>query len=284
MAWYRSIVIDTPDVKEPEFINEYSYFIVQREAVTQTFTVVNPGLYFLLATGVAVGTSATYPFTFSINSSNTPVYIQYFGGYKGRYAFIQLDAGDTITYTADSSSRTDFSKKQAFLAARITNATFVSRYSTKESRPFTYTPPSDNNMHLTLAVGSSIRWGGGDVTDTTIIPEECNAIKVGSAEQNLVVYAIGSVNDAVYINLAGDMYGGTVNISDFILQPMSKIAGTLPAGQSTITLYDQRIRSDSHISAVYAETWYLDITVNDGSCTIEFPVQDTDMDVEIEVE
>lgn len=218
MAWYRSIGIDTPDIKEPEFINEYSYFVNTREAVTQTFTVVNPGLYFLVAVGVAVGTSATYPFTFSINSSNTPVYMQYFGGNKGRYAFIQLDAGDTITYTADSSNRTDYSKKQAFLAARIANATFVSRYSTKESSPSTYTPPSDNNMHLTLAVGSSIRnWQ--DVTDTSIIPEECDTIKVGSAEQDLVVYAIGSVNDAVYINLAGDMYGGTRNITDFILQP-----------------------------------------------------------------
>lgn len=218
MAWYRSIGIDLPDIKEPEFVNEYSYFIQQKEAVTQTFTVVNPGLYFLLAVGVAVGTSATHPYTFSINSSNVPIYTQYISD-RGRYAFIQLDAGDVITYTADSSSRTDYSKRQAFLAARITNATFVSRYSTKSTNPLTYTPPIDNNMHLTLAVGSSIRWGGGDVTDTTVIPEECNAIKIGSAEQNFVVYAIGSVNDAVYINLAGGMYGGTVNLTDFILQP-----------------------------------------------------------------
>ena len=218
MAWYRSIGIDTPDIVEPEFITEYSYFIQQKEAVTQTFTVVNPGLYFILATGVAVGTSATYPYTFSISSDNTPVYIQNIGD-RGRYAFIQLDAGDTITYTADASSRTDFAKRQAFLAARITNATFVSRYSTKSSNPLTYTPPSDGNMHLTIAIGSSIRWWQ-DVTDTTIIPEECDAIKVGSAEQNLVVYAIGSVNDAVYINLAGDMYGGSINLTDFILQPV----------------------------------------------------------------
>lgn len=288
MAWYRSIAIDTADIVEPELIAEFNYEVQQKEAVTQTFTVVNPGLYFIAANGVAVGVSGNYPFNFSITSDNQPQYQGYVSNNNyGKYAVINLNAGDVVTYTAAASSRTDYSKKQTFQAVRITNANFVRVFYTNNNPGATvrYSPPADDNMHFIYTSANTIYWApSSSCLDSSVIPAQCDFVRSGTGtETSIITYSIGCIGDEVYIDMYGS-YGSSNFVIDFILQPMSKITGTLTAGQSTITLYDQRIRSSSNVSVLTSNgAWYRDIDVTDGSCTIEFPIQDTDISVEIEV-
>ena len=285
MAWYRSIGIDTADVVEPRFVSEYSYYVQDRLEVTQTFTVVNPGLYFLSSNGSGLNIASPI-FSFDVTSNNSPIYTGYLGSSYGKFCFINLDAGDTVVFKSGESSRTDYAKRQTFSAIRILNASFVSvGYSnTNPGQYVRYSPPLDSNMHLIFATANTVYYGAsGNCSDDSIIPGQCDNSKIGDAENGLVTRIVGSYNDDVYINLRG-YYGEKNDIFDFILQPMSKITGTLTAGQSTITLYDQRIRSGSNVSVLTSNgAWYRDIDVTDGSCTIEFPIQDTDISVEIEV-
>lgn len=273
MAWYRSIGIDTPDIVKPEFIEEYKEG-TRGYPPSRTFTVVNPGLYFL----GAYGTSK--PLRISTNTSNPVLYDMNNGNNNDRFRLIYLDVGDTVSYSGDGYNNQSY----VYWAVRITNAEFSSvKYTNRAvGSSLTYSNDIDGNSHFIFyeVNGKSTR------SDNSDISSECTILSYGASTDSswITGKCIGLVanDDLAYINTNSD---GSSVVLDFLLTPISpKISGTLPAGQSTITLIDQRIRSDSHISAVYAETWYLDITVNDGSCTIEFPVQDTDMGVEIEVE
>lgn len=274
MAWYRSIAIDTPNIVKPEFIEEYKEGTVGYPP-SRTFTVVNPGLYFL----GAYGTSK--PLRISTNTSNPVLYDMNNGNNNNdRFRLMHLDAGDTVSYSGDGYNTQSY----LYWAVRITNAEFSSvKYTNRAvGSSLTYSNDIDGNSHFIFyeVNGNSTR------SDNSDISSECTVLSYGSSADKswIAGKCIGLVanDDLAYIDTNSD---GSSVVLDFVLTPVSpKIAGTLTAGQSTITLYDQRIRENSHISAVYAETWYLDITVNDGSCTIEFPVQDTDMDVEIEVE
>lgn len=277
MAWYRSIGIDTPDIVKPGMVEEYKNVIPNYSKygdVDYSFTVINPGLYFIAAYGINI-------LNISTTSSNPILYNMDNGGRNtDKFRLMHLDAGDVIRYTGEYANY----GTTILLAIRITNADFYSvKYSNRSAAGArsTYSNEIDNMPHFIWYHA----WGSVVGTDNSSISSECDFISYSYSEKSW--YTGGcttfvSNDDLVYIDAQGN---NTSVVIDFVLQPISpKISGTLPAGQSTITLIDQRIRSDSHISAVYAETWYLDITVNDGSCTIEFPVQDTDMNVEIEVE
>ena len=59
---------------------------------------------------------------------------------------------------------------------------------------------------------------------------------------------------------------------------------TLPSGQSSLTLTDERITTDSTLNAVYTSKFGMSVksaVFEEGSLTIEFPSQDEDVDIKV---
>lgn len=276
MAWYRSIAIDTPDIVKPGLVEEYKNVIPFSSESTfdYSFTVVNPGLYFIAGYGVKTVNIST-------TSSNPILYNMDYGtGTYDKFRLMHLDAGDVIRYTGSAANNTT----AILLAIRITNADFYSvKYSKRSATGArsTYSNEIDNMPHFIWYD----TWGAAVGTDDSSVSLECDFISYSYSTKAWYTGGCAtfvSYDDLVYIDVQGQL---TSVVIDFVLQPVSpKITGTLTAGQSTITLYDQRIRSSSNVSVLTSNgAWYRDIDVTDGSCTIEFPIQDTDISVEIEV-
>lgn len=60
------------------------------------------------------------------------------------------------------------------------------------------------------------------------------------------------------------------------------LSSTLTAGQTTVTFTDSAITANSLID-VYAPVWYSDVVQSAGSVVITFPVQTSNISVEIKV-
>ena len=59
---------------------------------------------------------------------------------------------------------------------------------------------------------------------------------------------------------------------------------TLPSGESSLTLTDERITADSTLNAVYTSKFGMSVksaVFEEGSLTIEFPSQDEDVDIKV---
>ncbi len=208
MAWYRSIGIDTPDIVKPEFIEEYKESAIGYTQA-RTFTVVNPGLYFLANFGTI------NILTLSTSSQNPVLYDMNYGSRTNdKFRLMHLDAGDTVTYSGDGYSNQCWT----YLAIRIVNAEFFStKYAerTTAGATLTYSNEIDDNPHFIFykVNGSSIG------TDNSNISQDCNVLDYGisgNAWSSAKCIGLVSNDDLAYINTTGN---ATSVVLDFVLQP-----------------------------------------------------------------
>lgn len=119
-------------LKKPEFIVEYE--MTNASTSTDTFTVVNEGLYFLAAVN---SYKARYLPSITINSAQGQIWNQNSKSAISAYCFATLYSGDTVTFSGGGVSN----RGNLYQAIRITNCSFnslVSYNSTTERHNFTY--------------------------------------------------------------------------------------------------------------------------------------------------
>ena len=112
-----------------------------------------------------------------------------------------------------------------------------------------------------------------------------STLPAASSENEGYVYIV--ITDGTYAGQtakAGDTF--VSDGSEWVLIPSADESGalvisqTLTAGQTSITFSDDRILSTSFIG-ISSEEWYTNAVQTDGSITITFPAQASDMVVQI---
>ena len=107
---------------------------------------------------------------------------------------------------------------------------------------------------------------------------------------NLITNSDGTVSleDVTEYSQVGDAFGGAdINRTNEEINRISyvEVSGTLLAGETTITLTDDAITTDSKFdfyTSIYGVS-PTNVTVATGSITLEFDAQETDMSVEVRV-
>ena len=85
------------------------------------------------------------------------------------------------------------------------------------------------------------------------------------------------------LNFASDLHTSDKTITGAINEVRGEIlTATLTAGQTSLTFSDASITTNSRID-VYAPMWYESASQTTGSVTLTFPVQASDMTVQIRV-
>lgn len=173
------------------------------------------------------------------------------------YSSVKVSSDDVATYVANSHQFSTLSTSAKSLIGAINE---LAQNSPVEHPPVTY--------RGTLGTGGTI----------TTLPEP------DSSNEGYMYLVITDGTYASQLAKAGDMF-----ISDgsaWVLVPSANDAGslvisqTLTAGQTTITFSNAAILATSFIS-VASEAWYESYTQTDGSVTITFPAQASDMVVQI---
>ena len=187
MAWHRSCMktgsgpAPTP-VTVPEFVVEYED--IADDGSQKTWTVTNAGLYFLEVIGAYQNASL------SVSSSNSPYFDHTLQPYpKVRYMCIDLDIGDTVTYSRENYCG-------LFHAIRFTNCTFDSivAESGVQDNWTEYDAPSADGAYFMY--GSCCGNHGYTQKDESVASGDCNIYSAIASDGGAMAHIIACTNQS----------------------------------------------------------------------------------------
>lgn len=174
----------------PQFVVEFES--TEASGTSQTFTVVNAGLYFL-----AVNTKYNTSCSITPTSSNTPLYTSSNVGSCNSYILIELEANDTV----------DFSVSEGLMMAiRFTNATFNTLIEQKttsvDERLVLSSPTNDSGSYFLF--GSAFDTESTERDESTYSDHCTTYIFAGTYAS---MRAIGSISDEATLSMYGYNWG-----------------------------------------------------------------------------
>lgn len=175
----------------PEFVVEYEDIAIDGSA--KTWTVARPGLYFLEVTGAYKNASL------SILSSNSPYFDHTLQPYpKVRYMVVDLDIGDTVTYSGENSH-------SLFHAIRFTNCSFDSivAESGVQDNWTEYDAPSADGAYFMY--GSCCGRTSSTQKDESVASGDCNVYSVTTSNNFAMAHIIACTNQSSSAKIK--MYG-----------------------------------------------------------------------------
>ena len=214
----------TPTVPvAPTFVVEYED--IADDGTEKTWTVVNAGLYFLEVTGCYNNA------TLSVSSSNSPYFdhtMTY--GAKNRYMCINLDVGDTVTYSRESYCG-------LFHAIRFTNCSFDSiiEESSVGDNWTEYDAPTVEGAYFMY--GSCCGRAGWTQKDESVASSNCNVYSAALSSGNAMTHIIACTDKSPEATIK--MYGYDNGGSSVVCLKMSITpppAFTIPEFNKTLLI------------------------------------------------
>jgi len=174
----------------PQFVVEFES--TEASGTSQTFTVVNPGLYFL-----AVNTKFQTSCSITPTSSNTPLYTSSQVGTTNCYILIELEVNDTV----------DFGVTEGLMMAiRFTNATFNTLIDEKTTlaaeRLILSSPDSDSGSYFLF--GSAYNNDSTERDESTYSDHCTTHVFAGTYT---TMRAIGSISNEATLSIYGYAWG-----------------------------------------------------------------------------
>lgn len=264
MAWHRSCMktgsgpTPTPAVV-PEFVVEYED--IADDGSAKTWTVIHPGLYFLEVIGCYNNADL------SVSSSNSPYFdhTMTFGA-KNRYMCIDLDVGDTVTYSRES-------YHGLFHAIRFTNCSFDSiiEESSVGDNWTEYNAPSADGAYFMY--GSCCGRSGWTQKDESVASGDCNVYSVSTSNDCAMAHIIACTNQSSSATIK--MYGYDNGGSSVVCLKMTAIAPTptftIPEFNKTLLIDNSSKASSFTLTGDYHDYDFVLIKLNyaDDINTIE---------------
>lgn len=201
----------------PDFVVEYED--IADDGSEKTWAVVHPGLYFLEVTGCYNNAAL------SVSSSNSPYFDHTMTKYiKNRYMCIDLDVGDTVTYSRES-------YHGLFHAIRFTNCTFGSiiEESSVQDNWTEYDAPSADGAYFMY--GSCCGRSGYTQKDESVASGDCNVHSAIASNGGGMAHIIACTNQSSTATIK--MYGYDNGGSSVVCLKMANVS---PAPTPTFTI------------------------------------------------